>query len=130
MGFKRADSAMNCKPLPVLSVSSTPSSQTVQAAAALGITLQSENQTDRPYIEACRLLNIAAAGDHPPYTGTTELPTMQEKVNTDPDVRNLSLIPMEQSVVSPKGTALAAPVRCSDDDRRNREAESACELGE
>lgn len=66
------------------------------------------------------LLNIAAASVPPPYTGTTEIPIMQAKVNTDPDVSILSLIPREWSVFTSKGMASAAPVRWSDNDRRNR----------
>lgn len=57
--FEKAESAMNCKPLSVVSAPEL-SSQTVQAVAALGTAPETGNQTD---IGAHRLLNVALPDD-------------------------------------------------------------------
>ncbi|XP_067243505.1 uncharacterized protein [Chanodichthys erythropterus] len=129
---EKADRAMSCKLLQSVSALSTSelSSQTVQAAATSGTTPQTENQTDSPYTEMCSLLNVAAANTLHTYAETPELPTMQAKPNTGPEVRNLCLTPMELNVVTSRGTVSAAPVRRSDNVERNTEVGDAFELGE
>lgn len=115
-----------------ISIPSTPaiSSQTVQAAVALGIVTQTENQTEGPYTEMHRLLNIAATNTPPTYADIPELPTMQAKTNTDPEVRDFRLTPMELNVITSRETVSAAPVRRSDNAGRNIEVGAAFELGE